>query len=44
MAKGKEAGKGEYCEFCEVIKKAQAQAEIRMVQEWQKQKPRTEFF
>ena len=39
MVKAEEEESGEYCDFCEVIKKAEAAAELRMVQEWQKHVP-----
>ena len=39
MVAGEEAKSGEYFQFFQSIKKAEAQAEIRMVQEWQKHVP-----
>jgi heterodisulfide reductase subunit C len=39
IVKGEQAKSGKYFDFSEAVKKAEAQAEIRMVQEWQKQMP-----
>ncbi len=39
MTRGEEDKKGEYFEFFEAIKKAEAAAELRLVQEWQKHIP-----
>jgi hypothetical protein len=39
IVKGEQAKSGKYHEFSEAIKKAESQAEIRMIQEWQAQMP-----
>ncbi len=39
MNEGEQATEGEYFEFFDTIRRAEAQAEIRMVQEWQKHIP-----
>src|SRR5262249_55721086 len=39
MQRGEKASSGLFCEFCGAVKKAEADAEVRMVALWQKQIP-----
>ena len=39
MEKGEKAKTGQYREFCDAVQQAEAQAEVRMVANWQKHMP-----